>query len=220
MRTGFAFTTALCGLFLFGAPKLAQANYFDDPREVEVSGPYTQAATGRIFPVSVDDFKRTDVISYNSERTDESAGYLLEKDAKQIAITVYVYPVPADLGTALTQNLPKDDLVGAWYMLGEELFNEEEQGIVELHPGSQLVDGGEAAFEQHGVTYPGAVSTFRYDEDFFGRVQKVRSQLQLFPMVGGKWMVKYRITYPEGFDGAGPANAFIHALPWTIRGLK
>jgi hypothetical protein len=220
MRTGFAFTTALCGLFFLGAPKLAQANYFDDPREVEVSGPYTQAATGMIFPESVGDFKRTDVISYNSERTDESAGYLLEKDAKQIAITVYVYPVPADLGTALTQNLPKDDLVGAWYMLGEELFNEEEQGIVELHPGSQLLDGGETAFEQHGVTYPGAVSTFRYDEDFFGRVQKVRSQLQLFPMVGGKWMVKYRVTYPEGFDGAGPANAFIHALPWTIRGLK
>ena len=220
MRTGFAFTAALCGLFFWGAPKLAQANYFDDPREVEVSGPYTQAATGMIFPESVGDFKRTDVISYNSERTDESAGYLLEKDAKQIAITVYVYPVPADLGTALTQNLPKDDLVGAWYMLGEELFNEEEQGIVELHPGSQLLDGGETAFEQHGVTYPGAVSTFRYDEEFFGRVQKVRSQLQLFPMVGGKWMVKYRVTYPEGFDGAGAANAFIHALPWTIRGLK
>jgi hypothetical protein len=221
MLRSFALATALCGLFVSGAPKLAQANYYDDPREVEVAGPYTQAATGMIFPEAVGEFKRNDVISYNSERTDESAGYLLEKDGKpQVAITVYVYPVPADLGTALAQNLPKEDLVGAWYMLGEQLFNEEEQGIVELHPGSQLVDGGETAFDQHGVTYPGAISTFRYDEEFFGRVQRVRSQLQLFPMVAGKWMVKYRITYPDGFEGAGPANAFMHALPWTIRGLK
>jgi hypothetical protein len=64
------------------------------------------------------------------------------------------------------------------------------------------------------------VSAFRYNENFFGRVQKVRSQLQLFPMVAGKWMVKYRVTYPDGYEGAAPANAFIHALPWTIRGLK
>jgi hypothetical protein len=221
MNRRFAFRTIVTGLFLCAAPSLAHANYYDDPREVEVAGAYTQAATGMIFPEAVGEFKRSDVISYNSERTDESAGYLLEKDGKpQVAITVYVYPVPADLGTALAQNLPKEDLVGAWYMLGEELFNEEEQGIVELHPGSQLLDGGETAFEQHGVSYPGAVSTFRYDEDFFGRVQKVRSQLHLFPMVGGKWMVKYRITWPDGFDGAGPATAFMHALPWTIRGLK
>ena len=216
---GFA-TTLFCGLLL-AAPNFARANYYDDPREVEVSGPYTQAATGMIFPEAVGEFQRTDVISYNSERTDESADYLLENDGKPaIAITVYVYPVPADLGSALAQSLPKEDLVGAWYMLGEQLFNEEEQGIVELHPGSRLIDGGETAFEQHGVSYPGAVSTFSYNEDFFGHVQKVRSQLHLFPMVGGKWMVKYRITYAEGFDGVAPANAFIRALPWTIRGLK
>jgi len=221
MNRSFAFGTLLCGVFLAAAPERALAEYYDQPREIEVSGPYTQAASGMIFPEAVGNFKRTDIVSYNSERTDESAGYLLEKDGKElVAIEVYVYPVPADLGTALAQNLPKEDLVGAWYMLGETLFNEEEQGVVELHPGSQLLTGGETTFEQRGVSYPGAFSTFRYDEDFFGRVQKVRSQLQLFPMVGGKWMVKYRITYPDAFDGAGPANAFVQALPWTIRGLK
>ena len=221
MRTRKSFGIAICGLFIVSAAGLARANYYDDPIEVDVSGPYTQAATGMIFPESVKDFRRDDVISYNSERTDESATYIQEKDGKeQIAITVYVYPVPADLGTALVQALPKDDLVGAWYMLGQQLFDEEEQGIVELHRGAELLDGGETSFDQHGINYPGAVSTFRYDEDFFGRVQKVRSQLQLFPMVGGKWMVKYRVTYPEGIDGAAQANAFVHALPWTIRGLK
>jgi hypothetical protein len=187
---------------------------------VEVTGPYTQAATGMVFPESVKDFQRDEVISYNSERTDESATYIQQKDGKQIAITVYVYPVPVDLGTALAQSLPKEDLIGAWYALGQQLFDEEEQGVVELHRGAELLDGGETSFDQHGVNYPGAMSTFRYNEDFFGRVQRVRSQLILFPMVGGKWMVKYRVTYPEGYDGAAQASAFIHALPWTIRGLK
>ncbi|HXJ00744.1 MAG TPA: hypothetical protein VNH44_05935 [Micropepsaceae bacterium] len=215
----YSLRIALCA-FLLGAPGFAWANYYDDPHEIDVTGPYTQAATGMVFPESVRDFQRDEVISYNSERTDESATYIREKDGSIIAISVYVYPVPADLGSALAQSLPKEDLVGAWYMLGEQLFNEEEEGVVELHPGAELVDGGETSFDQHGVSYPGAFSTYRYDEDFFGSVQPVRSQLHVFPMVGGKWMVKYRITYPEGVDGAAQATAFIHALPWTIRGLK
>jgi hypothetical protein len=220
MRVSFPLRVGLCALFVLAVSGFAQADYYDEPREVEVTGPYTQAATGMVFPVSVKDFQRDEIISYNSERTDESATYIQDKDGKEIAITVYVYPVPADLGTALTQSLPKADLIGAWYMLGQRLFEEEEQGVVELHGGAVLVDGGETSFEQHGVSYPGAVSTFRYEENFFGRVQKVRSQLVLFPMVGGKWMVKYRVTYPEGYDGAAQASAFIHALPWTIHGLK
>jgi hypothetical protein len=32
--------------------------------------------------------------------------------------------------------------------------------------------------------------------------------------------MKYRVTYPDGVDGAAPAAAFVKALPWTIRGLK
>jgi hypothetical protein len=213
-------SAGLCALFLMASCSLARAEYYEEPREVEVTGPYTQAATGMVFPASVKSFQRDEVISYNSERTDESVTYIQDKDGKEIAITVYVYPVPADLGSALAQSLPKNDLIGTWYMLGQQLFGEEEQGVVELHGGAELVDGGETSFEQHGVSYPGAISTFRYNEDFFGRVQKVRSQLILFPMVGGKWMVKYRATYPEGYDGATEVSAFIHALPWTIRGLK
>ena len=221
MPARFVFQIALCGLFFLGGASIAQANYYDEPREIDVTGPYTQAATGMVFPESVGDFQRDGVVSYNSERTDESATYIQERDGKEsVAITVYVYPVPADLGSALSQALPKEDLVGAWYMLGQQLFDEEEQGIIELHRNAELVTGGETSFDQHGVSYPGAMSTFRYDENFFGRVQKVRSELILFPMVGGKWMVKYRVTYPDGIEGAAQTNAFIHALAWTIRGLK
>jgi hypothetical protein len=137
-----------------------------------------------------------------------------------VAVTVYVYPVPAGLGAVLAQALPQDDLVRTWFMLSEQLFSEEEQAIVELHRGSEVVDEGETSLNQNGITYPGFAATFRYAEDFFGEVQPVRSQIFLFPNVRGQWMVKYRITYPDSIDDASQATAFIHALPWTIRDSK
>ena len=56
--------------------------------------------------------------------------------------------------------------------------------------------------------------------EFFGRILKVRSELYLYPMVARQWMVKYRVTYPDGLDGESQVNAFMQALPWTIRDLK
>ena len=90
----------------------------------------------------------------------------------------------------------------------------------ELSRGADLLDEGDISFSQHGVEYPGNVATFRYNEEFFGRAAKVRSQLYLYPMVAKQWMVKYRVTYPDGLDGEAQVNAFMHALPWTIKGLK
>jgi hypothetical protein len=208
---------ALCGLLALGAS--ARAEYYDQPRELEITGPYTQAPTGMVFPESVAGFKRTGIVSYNSERTEESVDYFLDGPGKQIAVTVYVYPVPAELGE-LAKALSGNDLVQAWDMLGEQLYSDEQQAIVELHPGADVVQEGATTFEQHGVSHPGALSVFRYDEDFFGRTVPVESRLYLFPMVAGKWMVKYRITFPEAVDAASDVNAFIHALPWTIGGLK
>jgi hypothetical protein len=215
----FRAARAACFALLLGGA--AHAAYYDEPRELNVAGPYTQPASGMVFPETVRNFKRTGVVSYNSERTDESADYEWTVDGKtNVAVTVYVYPAPADLGSALAQALPQDDLVRVWVMLGEQLFAEEEQAIVELHRGSQVVDEGETSLDQNGIKYPGFTATFRYAEDFFGEVQPVRSQLVLFPIVRGKWMVKYRITYPDSVDGASQATAFMHALPWTIREPK
>jgi len=212
----------LCGLLVLGSFGVGQAAYYDDPKDVDVTGPYTQAASGMVFPEAVGDFKRDDVISYNSERTDESATYILEKDGKEsVAITVYVYPVPLDIGSALVQSLPQADVAGALYMLTEQLFADEEQAITEVHQGSEILDEGITSHDERGFSFPGTMGSFRFREDFFGTVERVRSQLYLFSMVGGKWMVKYRVTYPETTsDGAAQANAFMHALPWTIRGMR
>jgi hypothetical protein len=211
---------ALVWMIVSGAATAARANYYDSPRELDVTGSYTQAASGMVFPESVAGFERTGIVRYNSESTDESADYLLDVAGKEIGISVYVYPVPADLGSELAKVLPQADLIGALSMLVEQLFADEEQGIVEVHSGADLLDESDTSFSQRGVDYPGNVATFRYNEEFFGRVARVRSQLYLYPMVGRQWMVKYRVTYPDGVDSESQVNAFMAALPWTIRGLK
>ena len=211
----------LCGLLGLGSFSLAQAAYYDDPRDVDVTGPYTQEASGMVFPETVGAFKRDEVISYNSERSDESATYILEKDGKEsVAITIYVYPVPLDIGSALAKGLPQGDVPGALYMLTEQLFADEENAISEVHRGSEILDEGITSHTERGFSFPGTMASFRFNEDFFGDVVKVRSQLYLFSMVGEKWMVKYRVTYPEANDGAAQANQFMRALPWTIRGMR
>jgi len=208
---------ALCSFLVCGGA--GRAEYYDQPRELDITGPYIQPPSGMVFPENVSAFQRTGIVSYNSERTEESVDYLLDAPDKKIAVSVYVYPVPAELGE-LAKALSGSDLAQAWDMLGEQLYGEEEQAIVELHPGAEVVQEGETVFEQHGVRYPGALAVFHYDEDFYGHDTPVESRLYLFPMVAGKWMVKYRVTFPQDTNGAADVDAFLHGLAWTIRGLK
>lgn len=209
---------------LFGVLALgiaaARAEYYDQPRELDIMGAYTQAASGMAFPEMAAGFTRTGIVRYNSEGTDESAEYLLDAPGKEIGISVYIYPVPINLAGELAKVLPSDELTRTRSMLSEQLFADEEQSIIEVHSGANILNEGATSVEQGGVAYPGYIASFRYAEDFFGQVQPVRSQLYLFPMVGEKWMVKYRVTYPDSLNGAAEVGEFVRALPWTIRGLK
>ena len=215
--SGFGFRIG-AALLIFALSGPARAEYYDTPKDLEVSGPYTQAASGMLFPDHLLDFQRSAVTRYNSEGTEESADYLLDMPDKQAMVSVYVYPAPAEIAEALASTLPTDELTGALYMLAEQLFGDEEEAIQQLHPGAELLDEGDTALQQQGREWPGNYAAFRYDEDAFGKVQGVDSKLYLFPMVAGKWMVKFRITAPAG-EGAEEGERFVRALPWTIRGM-
>jgi len=47
----------LCSLLVLGGLGGARAAYYDDPRDVDVMGPYTQDASGMVFPEAVGTFK-------------------------------------------------------------------------------------------------------------------------------------------------------------------
>ena len=213
------FGLRLAGALLFCAfAAMARADEYDPPKDLDITGPYTQAATGMVFPEQVLDFGRTGVTRYNSEGTEESADYVLDAPGRQAMVSVYVYPAPADIAEALSGALPTDELAGVLYMVAEQLFGDEEQAIADLHPGADLRDEGDTSIEQQGKEWPGNYALFRYDEDYFGKVQPVDSKLYLFPMVAGKWMVKFRITAPVG-NGEAEGERFVRALSWTIRGM-
>ena len=215
--SGFGFRFAVALLFCVLSSG-AHAEYYDTPKDIDVTGPYTQQASGMVFPESVLDFARTAVTRYNSEGTEESADYLLDMPGRQAMVSVYVYPAPAEIAEALASTLPRDELADALYMIAEQLFADEEQAIGQLHPGAELADEGDTSLLKGPRDWPGNYASFHYDEDAFGRVQPVESKLYLFPMVAGKWMVKFRITAPAG-DGSAAAEQFVRALPWTIRGM-
>jgi hypothetical protein len=215
--SGFGLRLAGALLCLAFVPAV-QAEEYDPPKDLDVTGPYTQAATGMVFPERVLDFGRTSVTRYNSEGTEESADYVLDEPGAQAMVSVYVYAAPADIAQALAGALPTDELTGVLYMIAEQLFGDEEQAIADLHPGSELRDEGDTSIEKQGKEWPGNYALFRYDEDAFGKVQRVDSKLYLFPMVAGKWMVKFRITAPAG-NGEAEGERFVRALPWTIRGM-
>ena len=196
----------------------ARAEYYDTPKDIDVRGPYTQEASGMVFPDHVLDFGRTAVTRYNSEGTEESADYVLDTDGKRAMVSIYVYPAPAEIAQALASSLPRNELADALYMIAEQLFGDEEEAIEQLHPGAELVGEGDTSLRRNGRDWPGNYADFRYDEDYFGKVQPVDSKLYLFPMVAGKWMVKFRITVPMG-NGKEEAERLVRALPWTIRGM-
>jgi hypothetical protein len=212
----FGFGLRLAGaLLLFVFTAAARAEDYDPPKDLDVTGPYTQAATGMVFPEQVLDFGRTGVTRYNSDGTEESADYVLDQPGRQAMVSIYVYSAPADIAGALAGALPADELAGVLYMLAEQLFDDEEQAIADLHPGAELRDEGDTSLEKQDKEWPGNYALFRYQEDAFGKVQRVDSKLYLFPMVAGKWMVKFRITAPMG-NGEAEGERFVRALPWTI----
>ena len=53
---------ALCGMMVLGAGTVARANYYDSPLELDITGSYTQAASGMVFPESVAGFERTGIV--------------------------------------------------------------------------------------------------------------------------------------------------------------
>ncbi|HEX5279686.1 MAG TPA: hypothetical protein VFW28_06380 [Micropepsaceae bacterium] len=171
-----------------------------------------------IFPVQVLGFARTAITRYNSEGSEESADYEIDQPDAQAAVTVYVFPAPADIASALASNLPRDQVADALYMIAEQLFGDEEEAIQALHPGAELLDEGDTTITEQGKQFPGNYAAYRYDENAFGKRQRVDSKLYLFPMVAGKWMVKFRITAADA-NGTAQAEKFIRTLPWTIHNL-
>jgi hypothetical protein len=177
-------------------------------------GPYTQAATGMTYPVSVGDFQRVSIIRYKSDGTDESAGYNQSTPAGGIVATVYVFPSPSLTSIFSPQSVIDD----ARNYLCNSQFHTVQREIVSAHPDAVLKSERAATLTQGSAAYTGHQASYTLAHAaFLGNPQiLVHSDVYLFCYAGGKWSVEYRIDYPADFDASIPIANFMRDLTWTI----
>lgn len=181
---------------------------------VDVTGPYTQATTGMTYPVSIDDFRRVNVLRYRADGTDESAGYNRETPLTEIDATVYVFPSPSLVSIGSPQNVIDD----ARATLCKAQFRGIQHEITTAHPDAVFVSEGDANLTQGDRVHDGHKAFYTLtNSQFFGRVNVAsRSDAYVFCFVGGTWTVEYRFDYPVAFDASEEIANFMRDLIWTI----
>jgi hypothetical protein len=178
------------------------------------NGPYTQAATGMTYPDAVDQFRRVNIIRYQPDGSDESAGYNDATPLREINMTVYVFPSPP----VLSIGSPRSAVEDTRRQLCQSQYEKVQQEVMTAHPDAVLVEKKDVSLSQAGIAHAGHFASFDLtNAKFFGRSDvPSRSEAFLYCYVGGKWSVEYRIDYPRDFDAADPIARFMNDLVWTI----
>lgn len=178
-------------------------------------GTYIQAPTGMTYPEAVGPFHRVNVIRYQPDGSDESAGYNVNTPMQEINMTVYVFPAPPlhSFGS------PQDVIDSAKAQLCTNQFHAVENEVTSAHPDAQLAQDGPFTLKQGANEYAGFKASYVLNNPhFFGRTNVVsNSELYLFCFQGGKWTVEYRIDYPKDYDASSVIADFMRDLTWTIK---
>jgi hypothetical protein len=178
------------------------------------AGSYLQEPTGMVFPETVDQFRRYDVILYRPDGSDASAGYGDTTPMHEINMTIYVFPSPP----LLSIGSPQDVIDDTRQKLCQDQYERVQREVVGAHPDAVLVDKKDTSRTENGVTYAGHFAAFDLNNaKFFGRSDVAsRSEAYLYCYVGGKWSVEYRVDYPRDFEATALIAGFIKDLAWTI----
>jgi hypothetical protein len=181
------------------------------PQPIPAQGPWTQPATGMVFPDIAAEFRRIGLYRYDADARDVSANYVTGNPPSMLA-TLYVYPMPG--GHVADQ--------GAKARACQDEFQTRQRELVGARPGANLLRAGATtppARIENGRTpqLPGFAAAYSFEGTIFGQNQPLASELHVFCYVAGAWIVKYRMTAPDGPD-AGPAFArFMATIRWTLR---
>jgi hypothetical protein len=198
-------------LLLLGCPTM-QPKYLSQPAAVEATGSYTHSASGMVFPDAVGDFRRTSIRRYDAEGLDVSARYDLVAPPRAVAATVYVYPAPP----LVSIGSPQEVVATARANLCQREFETRKQEVLQSHAGAKLVEERAISLVQAGETRSGRMAAFEYEDVFAHQRQAVAARVYLFCYVGGKWVVKYRFSYPKSFDATKEIEEFMRSLSWTV----
>jgi hypothetical protein len=180
------------------------------PGEITQAGPFTQAASGAVFPEQVGAFSRLSIRQYDKAGDDVSATYNLSAPQGRLVITVYVYRAHSPEGVSATSSAAAK---AAYCNL---MFDSARAPILEK-PGVREIGQGEAP--RIGDLPPAhrKRALFTSRTRFDGAEQDIRSGLDLYCFVEGDWLVKYRASSHAAFDGTTAIPDFIRTGPWPRR---
>jgi hypothetical protein len=201
------------GIVLLSAAVLPLAAVAQGLNMLHPEGSFVEPATGMTYPVSVGDFKRVNIIKYNPDGTDESAGYNRIAPSAEISATIYIFRSPS----LVSIGSPQAVIDGARAHLCESQFHAIEQEVMSAHPDAERLSEEPVSLTQEGTTFAGHKTTYKLSNaDFFGRSQMSRSEAYVFCYAGGKWTIEYRIDYPIDYDASASISEFMRNLKWTI----
>jgi hypothetical protein len=174
---------------------------------------YVHAASGMQFPAQVGDFVRGRIHRYGPD--DESAGYHLGRASREITITVYVYPSPA---LSLAPDTDPVGVLAAQALMCSAQFDTAQQEIDAAYDDETLIGEGSSEMPYAGAVTLGHTASYNLTAPtFWGRRNvPVRSDAYLYCYVGGRWSVKYRISYPASADVSADIAALMRVLPCTM----
>lgn len=164
------------------------------------------------FPIAVGEFHRGDIHRYDQDGLDVSVGYNLLDDRRQIIATIYVYPAPplVSIGSS------PETVASVRAYLSKQEFEARKREVLQPRPGARLIEDTEISIPVGGTVRTGRMATFEFDENFLGKNQALRSHLCMFNFVGGKWAIKFRISYPRHLEVTREIDSVLQGVPWNV----
>ncbi|HZR82932.1 MAG TPA: hypothetical protein VFD92_17685 [Candidatus Binatia bacterium] len=190
-------------------PSQAASQALAQPVEERVAGTYVHPGTGITFPTQAAGFSREKVIRYDRAGDDVSVGYNFAAPTCAVAATVYV--------TAASYFDPAANDAGSPQETREAFlrryFEANKVEIARHHSGARLLSEGAASI-QNPVARTGWKAAFAYTELFAQAERPLESQLYVFAL--GRWLIKYRETYPVACADEGRRRVadLMSALAW------
>lgn len=197
-------------LILIGCP--ARPRPLDQPQAIIADGAFIHDKSGMTFPIAVGEFQRGMLQRYDQDGLDMSVGYNLYDSRRRIITTVYVYPAPP----LISIGSPPETVASARAFLAKNEFEARKREVMLPRPGARLIEDTEISIPIGGTVRVGRIATFEYAERFAGQQQPLRSHLCMFNFVGGKWALKYRITYPRSLEATREIDSILQGVPWNV----
>lgn len=161
------------------------------PTPIHVSGYYNHPGSGMVFPERVGEFQRVQITQFAPSEKDVGVGYNSNGVRAPISATVYVYPAPRLISVGSPPSVVDDARTQLFHGHLEVLKRE----VMRAHPDARLLSEENFTLSQEGQKHNGRKVTFELAYTFGITSQDSISQICLFQT--GKWLVKYRITFPK-----------------------